>query len=97
MLSQNLNDIKNLPDYDLGYVWSSMVKLPAEEVQVIEKAIKKGDLKAFVYFVGSLQAKYFGSVNIPMFAYTNKGVCVPLFRKDVLKHVKLIKYIGKTK
>ena len=97
MLSKNINEIKNLPDYDLGYVWSSMVKLPKEEVQALEQAIKSGDIKAFIYIGGSLQAKYFGVTNIPMFAYTNKGVCVPLFRKDVLKHVKLIKYIGQTK
>lgn len=97
MLKQRLQAIKNMPDGDIAYFWSSMVELPKEEVNELEEAIKSGDLGAFLYVAAGLQINYFGAVNIPVFGYLNNGICVPLFRSDFLQHVKLIQFIGRTK
>lgn len=89
--------MKSMPSGALMYIWSSEVVLPQTKVDEIEDAINQGDFEKFLLHVGNLEAIYFGRIHAPMFAYTNRGRCIPLSNEDVFNHIQLIDSIVHTK
>lgn len=96
-INNQIKKMKKMPKGALMYIWSSEVVLPQAKVDEIEDAILQGDFEKFLYCIGILEACHFGSIHAPMFAYTNKGVCVPLSNQDAFNRIQEIDTIVHTK